>query len=255
MTTQPLSADRGAARRDGATSSRARPAGSGSSRRRLSARPGVSVCIVDTQVALGEALKIALAKEEGIGSAQAARDPRTAASLVERGQVDVLVVATDVDEWDAENLLRWAKRYGGGVALVAMSGDDDPDRVVSAVLAGASSWVSKQMHVQQFAAVLVGAASGESFIPPRVLGEVLHRLATARSRGAEPSSLFATLTEREREVLHYAATGLSRAEIADELGLSLNTVRTHLQRITKKLGVRTTLEAVTRVLHERAALP
>jgi DNA-binding NarL/FixJ family response regulator len=211
----------------------------------------VSVCIVDSHVALAEALAMALAVEEGVASAQAARDPRTAAAMVDAGLVDVLVVALDSDTWDGEQLLRRVRHRGGDVALVAMSGEDDPDRVASAVLAGASSWVPKQVHVQQFAAAVIGAAAGESSIPPLMLRQVLRRLSTGRPP-AVPKSRFSVLSEREREVLDHAADGLSRAEIADQLGVSLNTVRTHLQRIMKKLGVTTTLEAVTQVLRERA---
>jgi len=213
----------------------------------------VSVCIVDSHVALAEALVRALEVEDGVESTRAAGDPQAAASAVGSGQVDVLVVAIDSDEWDAEKLLRWATHCGRDVALVAMSGDDDSERIVNAILAGASSWVPKQMHVQEFAGVVVGAAGGESFIPPLMLRTVLRRLTVTRSPAPIARSLFSVLTEREREVLNYAASGLSRADIADEMGLSLNTVRTHLQRIMKKLGVNTTLEAVTQVLHERAS--
>ena len=70
--------------------------------------------------------------------------------------------------------------------------------------------------------------------------------------GEERRSVFGELTQREQEILEYAVLGYSRAEIADELGLSINTVRTHLQHVLRKLGVRTTLGAVTLVLRERA---
>lgn len=211
----------------------------------------MSVCILDSHVALAEALAVALAVEEGVASARAARDPQTAAAIVDAGLVDVLVVALDSDSWNGEQLLRRVGQRGHDVALVAMSGDDDPDRVASAILAGASSWVPKQAHVRQFAAAVIGAAAGESSIPPLMLRQVLRRLSAGRPP-VVPTGRFATLSDREREVLHHAANGLSRAEIADQLGVSLNTVRTHLQRIMKKLGVTTTLEAVTQVLHERA---
>jgi DNA-binding NarL/FixJ family response regulator len=63
------------------------------------------------------------------------------------------------------------------------------------------------------------------------------------------------LTERELDVLEYLALGLTRVEIADELGLSVNTVRTHLQRLLAKLGVHTRLEAVSLLLLDKSARP
>jgi DNA-binding NarL/FixJ family response regulator len=81
---------------------------------------------------------------------------------------------------------------------------------------------------------------------------VLRRLAGSPVPTAR-SSVFVGLTEREREVLEYSVLGLSRTDIAGELGVSVNTVRTHVQHILTKLRVHTTLEAVTLVLRERAA--
>jgi two-component system nitrate/nitrite response regulator NarL len=80
---------------------------------------------------------------------------------------------------------------------------------------------------------------------------VLRQLATHASDDSR-TSVFAGLTEREQEILEYAVLGYHRGEIATELGLSVNTVRTHIQHVLRKLGVHTTLGAVAMVLQERA---
>ena len=211
----------------------------------------LSLLVLEDETALAEGLAAALVGQRYIARAAAASDPDAAMSAVTKKEVDVLVVGTDAREWDPLALLRSVTARYPDVTLVAMSGSDDPLRVAETLLAGATSWIPKRVSVQQLAAVVLGAARGESFIPPKLLRHVFRRLA-AGSVHAERTSLFTTLTEREREVLEYAVLGYTRSEIAGELELSVNTVRTHLQHVLGKLGVHTTLEAVTQVLRERA---
>jgi DNA-binding NarL/FixJ family response regulator len=239
------------------TGSPRRPAGALASHRAghdpVLARPatGLSVVVVDDEQALAEALAAALLDHDGVARAIAAGDAASAASAAERTDCDVVVVGLDSDQWDAVGFLRGVACRQPKAALIAMSADEDPDLVASALRAGAVSWVSKRVGVSDMASVITGAARGESSIPPGVLRQVLRRLA---GDPAQPSraSVFADLTDREREILEYAVLGYKRGDIAAELGLSVNTVRTHVQHILSKLGVHTMLEAVTLVLREKA---
>jgi len=208
--------------------------------------------VLDEEAALAEALVAALTGYEEFLLVTATSDPTTAASTVRAGGVDVLILGADAEEWDALSFIEWVSRRHPTVALVAMSGNEDPQRVTRILLAGAASWLPKRSGVDSLVTVVLGAVRGESSVPPRMLRQVLREL-SANSGASRRSSVLLGLTAREREILEYAVMGLSRGEIAGELGLSINTVRTHLQHILSKLGVRTTLEAVTLVLHERAA--
>ena len=212
-------------------------------------RKGVAVVIVDGEKALAEALAAALPAHDSVRSASGTSDPSEAVSAIDE-DADVVVVGIDSAEWDTLGFLRWTSRRRPDVALVAMSGTDATDLVTAALKAGAVSWVPKWAAVDEMAEVVAGAARGESSIPPVVLRKVLRQLA---EESASPGqSVFVRLTERERDVLELAVMGYSRSDIAGDLGLSVNTVRTHLQHIMGKLGVHTTLEAVTLVLRERA---
>lgn len=209
------------------------------------------MCVVDHQTVLSEALAESLRGQPGVASVVATGDPRVAAWAVESLQAEELLVGIDSAAWDANALIRWSTRRRPGIAVVAMSAIDDPASVYAALLAGARSWVPKHAHLDVLIGVLFSAARGESFVPPRTLARVFAELARHAPR-AEPSGPLKGLTEREIDVLEYLALGLSRAEIADELGLSVNTVRTHLQRSLAKLGVHTRLEAVSWLLRERS---
>lgn len=214
----------------------------------------LSLLVLDSEKALAEAVAGALVREEGIVWATGLSDPEVAASAVELGHVDVVVVGTDSDDWDPLTFLRTTTLRGPSVTLVAMSGDHAPERVTAALLAGAVSWVPKQVGIRELAAVIRAAARGRSSVPPDLLHQVLRQLAN-HSRVDRRNSAFSDLTPREKEILEYAVLGYSRGEIAAELGLSVNTVRTHMQHVLRKLGVHTTLGAVTLVLQEREQAP
>jgi DNA-binding NarL/FixJ family response regulator len=218
----------------------------------LRAPAGLALCVMDEQTALSEALAEALSRQPGVVSTLSTGDPRVAAWALESRQVDGLLVGIDSQSWDATGLIRWSARRRPDIAVVAMSRFDDPGAICAALLAGARSWVPKRIHLHELTAVLLAAARGESFVPPRILAGVLREMALAAPL-PEPSGPLDALTQRELDVLEYLALGLSRAEIADELGVSVNTVRTHLQRSHAKLGVHTRLEAVSRLMLDRSA--
>jgi DNA-binding NarL/FixJ family response regulator len=212
---------------------------------------GITVLIVDSEQALAQALAESLVYESGVAGALAAHSPRAAAGVMDAQVVDVVVVAMDCDGWDPLAFVRGLGRRSPDLVIVAMSGSDNPAQVTAAVKAGVVSWVPKQVTMREFASVVVGASRGEASIPPAILMQVLRRLTAGVGRG-DNESFLARLTTRERQILEHTAHGLSRREIAARLHVSVNTVRTHSQHMLSKLGVHTTLEAVTLALREQA---
>lgn len=210
---------------------------------------GIHVLIVDSEQALAQGLAEALVQQSGIARAYPARTPGAAAEVLATRAVDVVVAATDGEGWDPLRLLRELDARAPAPPVVAISGDDDPAKVTAAIRAGAISWVPKQVSLDRLAAVVVSAAGGEAWLPARVLAQVLRRLAAAEPGDAHPNPID-RLTAREQQVLRYTARGLTRREIATELNVSVNTVRSHSQHMLSKLGVHTTLEAVALVLRD-----
>jgi DNA-binding NarL/FixJ family response regulator len=215
---------------------------------------GLRVLIVDGEQALAQALAEALGQLPGVAAALAARSPAAAAEVLGDRTVDVIVVATDSEGPDPADLLGELDRCCPAPAVVAISGDADAARVTAAIRAGAISWVPKQAGLDRLAAVVAAAARGEAWLPASMLAQVLRRLAGG-DPGPAKASPIDRLTARERQVLRYAARGLSRREIAARLDVSVNTVRSHSQHMLSKLGLHTTLEAVALVLREGDADP
>ena len=132
------------------------------------------------------------------------------------------------------------------VRIVIVSCRTEDDAVVEGARMGMSGWVPKDASIDLLLDVIRGARRGETYIPGRLLTRVLKLLAQASdaNHGSEPA--VRGLTPREVDVLRCMVDGMSRAEIADRLHLSQNTVRTHVQRVLHKFGVHSSLSAVAR---------
>lgn len=115
--------------------------------------------------------------------------------------------------------------------VVLLSGLADPDVVYRAVTAGAAGFLVKSAAGEELCDRLLAVARGETVLAPEVQRELADQL---RARAAPRGDL---LSPREREILGLIAGGELAPEIANRLGLSPATVRTHLQHLYEKLGV------------------
>ncbi|WP_454042433.1 response regulator transcription factor [Cellulosimicrobium sp. Marseille-Q8652] len=124
--------------------------------------------------------------------------------------------------------------------LVVTTFEND-DHVLDALRAGAHGFLLKRARPEEVVQAVRVVARGESLLFP----DAVRRLATARPPAGD-GLRGARLTDREGEVLRLMATGLSNAEIAGELYLGVETVRTHVGNLLAKLGVRDRTQAVVR---------
>jgi DNA-binding NarL/FixJ family response regulator len=132
-----------------------------------------------------------------------------------------------------------------GSRVVMLTEVDAVRSVVAALRCGVRAWLPKTVEPAQLAGAIRGVHRGEAWLPPDLLGRVLTALMTPDPEPADP---LAVLTRREREVLQCMVDGMGRAQIAQRLHLSTNTVRTHTQNMLAKLGVHSTLESVALAL-------
>jgi two-component system, NarL family, response regulator LiaR len=129
--------------------------------------------------------------------------------------------------------------------IIVVSADEDVGHAVEAARAGADAWVSKSQGADQLETVLRGVARGHSWFPPEMLGEVIRGLRDDIQSARESSNLLDTLSPRELDVLTSMAKGKRARQIAAELMISADTVRTHTRSIFGKLEVHSRIEAVS----------
>jgi DNA-binding NarL/FixJ family response regulator len=138
--------------------------------------------------------------------------------------------------------------------VVLSRSDDDEESGVEALRAGAVGFLPKSIDLKILPSVLRGVLNGEAAISRRLAARVLSRV-----RGEYWSShlqfrpINSPLTTREWEVLELMHGGESTPEIAEDLGLKVETVRAYVRRIYRKLGARSQEEAVRKALFTRSS--
>lgn len=202
----------------------------------------IRVLIVDDHALFAEALAARLGREPDLVILPIAADVRRALTLTATERPHVVVLDMTLGAESGLDVLDRVREDHPDVRVVVLTAMSGIEALVQAVRRGAVGWLSKTESAELVARVIRSAARRGGWIPPELLGDVLRRL-TDGSDDAE--RLPAELTPREREVLQCMVDGLGRAEIAERLGLSANTVRTHTQNLLAKLGMHSALEAIT----------
>jgi DNA-binding NarL/FixJ family response regulator len=204
----------------------------------------IRVLIVDDHALFAEALAARLSKEPDLVILPVALDVRRAFALVATERPHVIVLDLMLGNESGLAVLDHVRDTYPEIRVVMLTGVSEVDSIVEAIRRGAVGWLSKTESADLVARVIRSAARKGGWIPPDLLGDVLRRLA----EGDQPdggSQLLADLTPREREVLQCMVDGLNRTQIAERLGLSANTVRTHTQNLLAKLDLHSALEAIT----------
>ncbi|MCW6653123.1 response regulator transcription factor [Aerococcaceae bacterium NML191292] len=126
----------------------------------------------------------------------------------------------------------------------------DDEKVYPAIEAGASSYLLKTSSAQEIAQAIRSTYAGEQILEPAVTSKILER----NYQQSQPQ-LHDDLTTREREVLNLIAKGYSNQEIADELFITLKTVKTHVSNILSKLEVVDRTQATIYAFQHKLAEP
>lgn len=201
---------------------------------------GINVVVVDGERMFADALAARLAAEDDVEAVSVISARAICYGGASARHADVLLLDADLSDGAATRVCQSVTAAGGSPRVIMLSSLPGPERIVAAVRAGAAAWVRKDESITHLLRVVRGVVCGETWLPPSETGNVLQLLLKRR----DGDKLLAVLTPRERQVLALLAQGASRAEMAQRLHLSANTIRTHLQNLMAKLGVHSAIEAV-----------
>jgi DNA-binding NarL/FixJ family response regulator len=146
-------------------------------------------------------------------------------------------------EVDGIEATRRIRQAGLDTRVLVLTTFDLDEYVYAAVRAGASGFLLKDAPREQLVTAVQTVARGEALLAPAITQRLIERF-VARPPAVELAPALAELSAREVEVLRLIARGSSNAEIAAELIVGEATVKTHVARILRKLGVRDRVQAV-----------
>ena len=202
------------------------------------------VIVLDRQRTFADALAARLGREDDLTVTGVVLPARPDPSRVFAEPADIVLLDADLPGEAAFSLCAQISGRSQPPRVITLSDSSEPERIVRAIRAGAAAWVRKDETIEQLLRVLRGVASGDMWLPPADLRQVLQLLLSQQDERRAADELFASLTTREQEVLLRLAEGFGRRDVAKQLHVSCNTIRTHLQNLMGKLGVHSTLEAV-----------
>jgi DNA-binding NarL/FixJ family response regulator len=206
----------------------------------------ISVVIADDQRLVRSGFRVILDAEDDIRVIGEASDGRSAVDLVLRTRPDVVLMDIRMPELDglhaAERLL---SEPGLDTAVLMLTTFDRDEYIYKALRIGASGFLLKDAPADRLLDAVRVAASGDALLAPSITRRLIEEFARgARPAPGELPPAFAELTPRELDVLRLAARGLSNGEIAEQLVLGENTIKTHVGRILHKLGLRDRVQAI-----------
>lgn len=205
----------------------------------------IRLLLADDHLMITEALaaRLSAAPDVWVAGRCAATDPNLMA-IVRGVRPDVIAIEAEPFGSGIGDLIARLTSASPDLRIVILSADRNVAHAVAAASAGAAAWVAKEQDAAEFEAVIRGVCRGWSWYPPEMLGEILISLRAAASRAHEGGDLD-VLSTRETEVLRAMMTGRRGRQIARDLHISADTVRTHTQNIYSKLDVHSRLEAVS----------
>lgn len=204
----------------------------------------IRVMIVDDHAVVRSGLSKFLKVHKDLQLVGEASDGQEAIQLVPLRKPDVVLMDLMMPGVDGVAATREIHKKNPAVRIIALTSFSDQNMVQGALQAGAIGYLQKNVTAAELANAIRSAHSGRMTLS----AEAAQALA---SSVAQPQIAGNQLTDRERDVLRGMVKGQNNQEIADELVISLGTVKFHVSNVFQKLGVDSRVEAVTMAIEQK----
>jgi DNA-binding NarL/FixJ family response regulator len=215
-------------------------------------QPGskIRLVIADDHAVLRESLAALLNTQPDFVVEGTAANGQQALELVQQHHPDVLVLDLFMPDFDGFDVLRTLDRAGNRVATVVLTGSESEMDYVQVVRLGGRGLVIKSDGPEKLFCAVRTVAQGELAFSDDLAKQVVSSMATEWREEVPKVNSLARLSERERQIAYAVARGLKNRDIAEQLSISENTVKRHLQSIFGKTGARDRLELAVLALNE-----
>lgn len=208
----------------------------------------IRVMIIDDHEVFSKSLALALEMHEDMQAVARVSRGAEAVSVARSAKPDVVLLDQRLPDGEGVSLISALCGLPSSLRVVMLSASTGDDVLVTAIQAGAAGFIDKTRGLDDVVSAIRAAAAGESLISSQLLARLLPRL------GGHPGPA-PRITDREREVLRLLAEGLSNADIATRLHISVHTVRNHVGNLAGKLGAHSKLEILSIALRDGLITP
>jgi DNA-binding NarL/FixJ family response regulator len=205
----------------------------------------IRLLVVDDHTSFRESLVFMLDLADGLTVAGQAGSVEDARKAIEANPIDVALLDLDLAGERGLEIIPLLRMHHPNAVAVILTANTGTRSRATAVAAGAVGIMHKTASIADVVDTVRRAHAGEPLISPREATELKVQGSLQQVSDAEARRALQELSPRERDVLRALATGLDNQGIADRLFVSAETVRSHIARIYRKLGVESRLQAVT----------
>ncbi|HEY8301461.1 MAG TPA: response regulator transcription factor [Jatrophihabitans sp.] len=198
----------------------------------------IRILVVDDHAMFASSLSYVLDSEPDLRVVGTAPTARAALERAAALLPDVVLLDHRLPDGDGIDLIGPLLAASPAPQVVMLTASTSDHILITAIEAGAAGFIDKSRDLGDVISAVRSAAAGESLVSPQLLARLLPRL---RRQPVDPAD---TITDREREVLAALAHGLTNAQIAKQLTVSVHTVRNHIVNLSAKLGAHSKLEVL-----------
>jgi NarL family two-component system response regulator LiaR len=207
----------------------------------------IRILLAEDHVVVREGTKKLLESQPDFEVIGEASDGEEAIDLTRKLHPEIIIMDISMPKLSGIEATKQIKAFYPSAAVLVLTGYDYDEYVFALIEAGAAGYLLKDTSGDELINAVRHVTAGEPVLHPRIIRKILDRLrAPVEETAVTPEAEL--LTDREMEVLRLAAKGMSNAEIAKTLYLSIRTVQAHLRAIFNKLGVGSRSEAIVYAL-------
>jgi two-component system, NarL family, invasion response regulator UvrY len=205
----------------------------------------ITIVIADAQPLSRDGLKLLLTSEKEIRVVSEAADREQLFRALTQHQPNIIIIDYNLPKYFTHEDIQLIRQLSPLSRIVMLSSGQDNLTIYKVLEVGVQAFLTKECSKEQVVRAIFAAARGEKFFCNKVLEVLLEKKIPKNEPVPEP----AALSERETEIARLIGRGKSTKEVAQQLFISIHTVRTHRKNIMKKLAINSITELVLYAVH------